>query len=187
MVRTKQSRLFIAVGIGLLGGLILSGLWPNAPLYAVATDRIDSFAMATGPVDSELEALYLLDLLTGDLTALVLGKQPGIWSGQFHANVAADLGIDPQRNAKYLMVTGMVPLRRGGGSRQQPSSAMCYVAEITSGRVAAYTIPWSPSMYAAGQMQRTPLLRAGTTQFRQVAGEMPPQEQPSGRRVRNRE
>lgn len=181
MVRTRQYRWSVAVGIGLIGGLILSGLWPNAPLYAVATDRLDTFAMATGPVDSELEALYLLDLLTGDLTAIVLGKQPGIWSGHFQANVAADLGINPQRNAKYLMVTGMVPLRRGGGSRQQPSSAMCYVAEITSGRVAAYTIPWSPSMYAAGQLQRAPLLRAGTTQFRQVIGEMPPQA-PAARR-----
>ena len=30
---------------------------------------------------------------------------------------------------------------------------MCYVAEVTSGKVAAYAIPWSPPMYAASQMQ----------------------------------
>ena len=100
--------------------------------------------MATGPVDAEVEAVYLLDFLTGDLGAMVLGKQPRTWTGFFKTNVAADLALDPQKNPKFLMVTGMAGLRRAGGSRQQPSSAVCYVAEITSGKIVAYAIPWSP-------------------------------------------
>ena len=51
MTRSRQYRWLIAMGIGLVGGLILSGLWPHTPLYAVATDRVDTFAMATGPLD----------------------------------------------------------------------------------------------------------------------------------------
>ncbi len=160
----------IALGIGLAAGLVVSGLWPHTPLHAVSSDRTDTYAMATGPVDSEVEAVYLLDFLTGDLGAIVLGKQPGKWTGFFRTNVSTDLGIDPQKNPKFLMVTGMAGLRRAGGTREQPSSAVCYVAEISSGKLAAYVIPWSPSRYAAGQMQTAPLMLAGKTQFRADAG-----------------
>jgi len=160
----------VAVAIGLLGGLALSGFWPHTPLYAVATDRIDTFGMATGPVDSEIEAVYFLDFLTGDLRAVVLGKQLGTWTGFFQANVSTDLGIDSRQNPKFLMVTGLCSLRRGGGNRLQPSSAMCYVAEMTSGKVAAYAIPWSPSQYAAGQPQNWDMKLVGVTRFRQPMG-----------------
>ncbi len=160
----------IALGIGLTAGLVLSGLWPHTPLHAVSSDRTDTYAMATGPVDSEVEAVYLLDFLTGDLGAIVLGKQPRSWTGFFRANVSTDLAIDPQKNPKFLMVTGMAGLRRAGGTREQPSSAVCYVAEIGSGKLAAYAIPWSPSRYAAGQTQSAPLVLVGATHFRQNAG-----------------
>ena len=66
------------------------------------------------------------------------------------------------------MVTGMANLRRAGGTRVQPSNAMCYVAEITSGKVAAYAIPWSPPMYAANQVQNGSLYMVAATQFRQT-------------------
>jgi hypothetical protein len=132
------------LGMGLVAGLALSVFWPHTPLHAVSTDRCETYAMATGPVDAEVEAVYFLDFLTGDLGALVLGKKPLIWSGMYKTNVAADLAIDPQKNPKYMMVTGVAGLRRAGGSRQQPSNAICYVAEVTSGKVAAYAIPWLP-------------------------------------------
>ncbi|MBN1394115.1 MAG: hypothetical protein JW959_03740 [Pirellulales bacterium] len=155
---------------GLMGGLIVGGLWFQTPLHATATDRIDTYGMATGAIDSDVEAVYFLDFLTGDLRAVTLGKQPGTWTGFFNANVAADLGVDPQKNPKYLMVTGFAYLRRAGGSRLQPSNAMCYVAEVTSGKVAAYSIPWSKSMYAAGQMQQQPMVLVGVTRFRPTLG-----------------
>ena len=153
MTEWKRSRWPITTGIGLVVGLVLSGFWPNTPLHAVSTDRVDTYAIATGPVDSEVEAVYFLDFLTGDLAALVLGRKPGAWSGFFRTNVSTDLAVDPQKNPKFLMVTGVAGLRRAGGTRQQPSSAVCYVAEVSSGKVAAYAIQWSPTMYAAGQQQ----------------------------------
>jgi hypothetical protein len=173
MLFLKYFRWIAAAGIGLAIGLVISGLWPHTPLYAVATDRIESYGMATGPLDSEVEGVYFLDFLTGQLTAVVAGKIPGSWTGFFQANVSADMKIDPQKNPKFLMVTGMANLRRGGGSRVQPANSICYVAEVTSGQVAAYTIPWSPSMYAAGQPQSGPIKLLGVTHFRQGMGAGP--------------
>jgi hypothetical protein len=182
MLHGMRLRWPTAMAIGVAVGLMLSGLWPHVPLYAVATDRSESYAMATGPVDNEVEGVYFLDFLTGDLTALVLGRQARVWTGVFNTNVSQDLKVDPQKNPKFMMVTGMVALRRSGGSRLQPSASICYVAEVTSGKVAAYAIPWSPSMYAAGQMQNGNLVLVGATLFRETGqGAAPAAGMPKGR------
>ena len=170
MIFWIKYRWLVTLGIGLVGGLMLSGIWPHTPLHAVATDRTDTFAIATGPVDNDVEAVYFLDFLTGDLRAVVLGKMAGNFSGFFYTNVNADLGVDLQKTPKYLMVTGMANLRRSGGTRMQPSSAACYVAEVSSGMVAAYDIPWSPSMHAAGQVNTQPLTPVAVTRFRPATG-----------------
>ena len=123
MLRWKKSFWPIAIGIGLVAGLVVSGFWPYTPLHAMSTDRSDTYAIATGPVDTEVEAVYLLDFLTGDLEAMVLGKQPRTWTGFFKTNVAADMGLDPQKNPKFLIVTGMAGLRRAG--RHAPTAQQC--------------------------------------------------------------
>ena len=66
--------------VGLIGGVALCQFWPRTEFeisFAMATDRIDTFGMATGALDTELEAVYFLDFLTGQLTAVVVGKQGG--------------------------------------------------------------------------------------------------------------
>jgi hypothetical protein len=167
MFRWKNTSRFLAELLGTAAILAMVGYWFHVPLHAVSTDRSETYAIATGPLDSEVEAVYFLDFLTGDLVAMILGKQPGSWSGMFRTNVSGTLGLDPQKNPKLMMVTGVAGLRRAGGSRLQPSSAVCYVADVSSGMVAAYAIPWSPSMYAAGQMQSGQLMVVGPpTMFR---------------------
>jgi hypothetical protein len=168
MARWKSYSWCIAVAVAMAGGFVLGGFgfWPHTPVRAMATDRTDSFAMATGALDNEVEAVYFLDFLTGELRALVVGKQARTWSGFFTANVANDLKIDVQRNPKFMMVTGVATLRRAGGSQVQPSAAACYVAELTTGKVAAYVVPWSPSMYKSGQQQSSSLALIGVTPFR---------------------
>lgn len=155
----------LAVAVGLILGLTIGGLWPQTSLHAMATDRVDTFAIATGLVDDDVEAVYFLDFLTGDLRALVMGKQAGGFCGFYTFNVANHLGIDPAKNPRYLMVTGISSLRRGG-SRMQLSRAVVYVAEVTTGKVAAYAIPWNPSMAAAGQTMRGNLIPVAIDQFR---------------------
>lgn len=159
------------LGIGLLAGLILGGIWPSTPLHAVTTDRTTTFAMATGPVDDEFEAVYFLDYLTGNLNAVVLGRQQGRGFTAFYQhNVLNDLGVNPGKKASYLMATGMANVR-SAAARVRPSLAAVYVAEVSSGKVAAYAIPWSKNAHAAGQPTRGPLLPLGVTPFRAVAAD----------------
>src|ERR1035438_3794890 len=85
-------------GAGLALGLILGGFWPNTPLHAVATDRRDNFAIATGYLDDAIEAVWCLDAATGDLRAVALSKQTGTFNVFFARNILADLGVDPTKN-----------------------------------------------------------------------------------------
>jgi hypothetical protein len=172
---SRPTWLAVGLGIGLVGGLICGGLWPDTPLHAVSTDRSETFAMATGPVDEDVEAVFFLDFLTGDLRAVVLGKQGNGFTNFYHFNVLQTFGVDPSKNPRFMMVTGMANLRRGP-VRVQPSMAVVYVAEITTGQVAAYAIPWSRSAHAAGGIVRQPLVPLAATRFRTVAavGAPPP-------------
>ena len=169
MSQATPYRLATGLMIGLVLGLVLGGLWSGGPMHAVATDRTDTFAMATGPVDDEIEAVFFLDFLTGELRAYVIGRQRAKFSAFFNRNVLADLGVDPSKNPKLMLVTGMSDFRRGA-ARMQPSRSIAYVAEVTSGRVAAYSIPWNSSMHAAGQPITAQLVLLDIAMFRTPTG-----------------
>jgi len=168
MVHSIFNSRSVWLGVGLAAGLILGAMIPQSPLHAVATDRTSSYAMATGYVDQDFEAVYFLDFHTGDLRAVVLGRQGAGFTAFYAHNVLNDLGVNPAQNPSFMMCTGLANVRRGGG-RMQVSTAAVYVAEVTSGRVAAYTLPWSSSSHAAGQMIKLPFTPQGVTQFRAPA------------------
>lgn len=156
----------------LVAGLVVGGfvglLLSQSTIDAVATDRQDNFAMATGPMDFDLEALFFLDFLTGNLKAAVLSTSSGKFTSLYETNVMNDLRVDPTKNPKYLLVTGLANLRRAGG-QIQPGNSVVYVADVTSGRVAAYAIPWSPQQATAGAPFRGQLLLLDVLQFRTAA------------------
>ena len=77
------------LAIGLLVGFVIGGLWPDTPLHAVATDRTENFAMATGFVDDGVEAIYFLDFLTGTLRAAVLSNQGAAFRNRRGANIGS--------------------------------------------------------------------------------------------------
>jgi len=156
------------VGLGLIVGLVLGGFWPQSPLHAVATDRYQDFAVATGFVDENIEALYFLDFLTGNLQAAVLSVQTGQFNSFYQINILQDLEIDPSKNPRYMMVTGMANIRRGT-NQFRPSAAVIYIAEATTGPVVAYALPWTPNRQAAGTPSEGPLMKIAVTQFRTAA------------------
>ncbi len=144
----------IGLAIGMLFALVFAGYWPNVPMHAVATDRTEGFAVATGYCDESVEAVYFLDFATGDLSAAVVSKQTGRFNAFYTRNILADLKINPARPPRFLLTTGNADLRRTGGKTAQLSRSLAYVAELQSGNVAAYAIPWSSSDWNAGQTMR---------------------------------
>ncbi len=163
-LKSGPAMLMIGIVLGLVIGLNVQGLWPNIPLHATATQGLDRFAIATGLVDNGVEALYFLDFLTGDLRAAVVNPKTGKFNSLYVRNIAADFGA-ASANPRYLVVTGLADMPRGRANFQY-AKCIVYVAEATSGQVAAYTIPWNSSLQAAGQPQHGVFEPLDRIQFR---------------------
>jgi hypothetical protein len=115
---------------------------PARPLHAVATQGAEGFALATGVIDSNLEGVFFLDYLTGNLKGAVISLASGKFTTFYDYNVMRDFQLDATKSPKFLMVTGLAALRRGP-SQVQPGQSMIYVVELNSGICAAYAIPWN--------------------------------------------
>ena len=173
MARNRKLGWGLGLAIGLLVGLVLGGLWPDSPIHASATDRVENFAIATGFVDEQNEAIFYLDYLTGNLTGAVLSRRSSAFQSQFSANVHADLkkvinfsaangqgAVQVPQSPNYLMVTGTANLTTQG--RMYYGNTVVYVAETNTGIVMAYAVPWSREAYSADKPFSAPLeLRAG--------------------------
>src|SRR6185437_11089485 len=94
----------VCLAVGVVAGLAIGMLWQQTPIHAVATDRVDNFALATGPLDDDTEALFYLDFISGELKATALSPIARKFFASFNANVVHDLGVDVSKNPKYLMV-----------------------------------------------------------------------------------
>jgi hypothetical protein len=164
MRRTVWVQRLAWLSVGLAAGVMVGWLWPQTPLHATATDRVDTFAVATGQVDEEVEALYFLDFLTGDLRAAVMGRN-NAFQGAFAYNVMQDFKLAAGTNPKFLMVTGANQARGGGAAAQQANSVL-YVAEVTTGQVAAYTLPWVPGARSRNVPIRASFKPLDKVQFR---------------------
>ena len=167
MIPWSQNRvatLAAGVVLGLVVGLNVSGVWPSIPLHATATHGLDKFAIATGLVDDSVEAIYFLDFLTGDLRAAVINPKTGKFNAVYRRNIAADFGTAGP-GARYLLVTGFADMPRGRANFQYAKSIV-YVAEASTGQVAAYTIPWNSAFQAAGKAQQGEFVPLDSALFR---------------------
>jgi hypothetical protein len=153
--------------LGVLIGLVIGAVLPQAPLHAVATDRQDNFAIATGMVDEGIEAVYMLDFLTGDLRAAVLNPNTRTFSSTFQRNVATDLKVEQGKNPRYLMVTGAVDLRGAGGG--QFGNSALYIAELSTGNMGVFALPWNGGALNRPMNQTQPIVLLQTAQFRTAA------------------
>lgn len=152
------------LAMGLVAGLVISGSWPYSPAaHATATDRHENFAICTGSVGGGLEGVYVLDFLTGDLMAGVLSPQTGTFNAYYRRNIVADLGVVPAQGPRYLMVSGTGTVQARGAGRA--AQGILYVAELTTGKIAAYTVPWAGNL-AGGQVVQSSFALLDVKPFR---------------------
>ena len=114
-----------------------AGFFKAAAIGATATHGTDSVIMCTGEVDVGIEAVYILDVVTGELKGGVLNVRSGKFSTAYsYSDVAKDLHADGVKNPKYLMVTGEAQASQGFGSNGRFGRSVLYIAEVNSGCVA---------------------------------------------------
>jgi hypothetical protein len=133
---------------GVLIGLGISYFWPHEPLRADQSDRNDKFGMisctATLPIAgiAGTEAIFVLDFLTGQLKGFYCSPQVGGFTQSFFRDVAKDFELDRKGGAQasYAFVGGQGQVIGNGGTW---GSSMIYVAELTTGTIAAYAFPFT--------------------------------------------
>jgi len=161
------------LGLGVLAGLLLGGLWPHVPLHAVATDRAGTVAVTTAFVDDSVEAFFYLDSMTGMLMGAVPARQAGgrpfqsTWVANLNSDFAgviktinaagagrrgaATAAVNLPKSPQYLLTSGAIDIR-GTTGRERPGRSILYVAEANTGIVMAYMIWWSPELHSNGQI-----------------------------------
>lgn len=130
------------------------------PLEATASSNGENISVATGAIDENVEGVFVLDHLTGQLTCFVANPRNlgGVLNGQFKTNVANDLGVAQGKKPDYVMTVGGVAAIRGGGAAR-PADSIVYVADGSTGHVVGYSLPWMPTKAKAGQPQGGALVK----------------------------
>lgn len=122
------------------------------PLAAAGAMNTERFAVATGPVDDEVEGLFILDFVTGELQCQVMNVRNSRFGGSFRTNVLQDLGTGPRKNNQLALVTGESHFARAGRVARVGRS-VAYVLDPSTGIYAAYALKWRPELAAAGRQQ----------------------------------
>ncbi len=130
--------------------------FPETKLHAASATQNGAFAMAVGPMDSNVEGVCILDFLTVELTVTVMDTRVAKFNAIFKANVIKDLGIDQSKRPQYLMATGQVDFPRGANTAR-PGHSVVYVLDTTSGTYGAYGMPWRRELASASRPQSGPL------------------------------
>lgn len=130
------------------GGALVATLTPPTPVAAVTSLAQDSFAVCTAPLDSGLEAVFVLDFETGDLTGSVINQSTSRFGAGFRHNVLKDLEFKKVKDPKFLLVTGQAALAGQASGRLAPT--ILYVTDAATGVTVAYGIPWNSQQVAGG-------------------------------------
>lgn len=150
----------LLVGVGMLIGSLAavrsqpSTTWPMSEtlLHATASHSAETLAMATGWIEQDMEGVFMLDYLTGELQCWVLSSRTAQFVAVFKHNVIADLGVQQGKKPAYVMVTGQAQFLRGAGE-VAPANCVLYVADGNTGNFVAYTVLLNRTLYRGNAPQ----------------------------------
>ena len=135
-LKTRVACLFLGILVG--GGLVWA--FPTQHVAAYSSDRNDKFSVTTALTGPTSEAVFVLDFLTGTVRGFALDRTASKFMWVYTRSVAQDFGVDPNKPARYAIVSGMAQASGRGGASFAPS--YIYVAELSTGKVQAYAIPY---------------------------------------------
>ncbi len=142
--------------------------WPQGlPLQASTACTSETLAIATGRVDDDVEGLFTLDFITGDLQCFVMNPRQGKFVGWFKTNVTTQLTVEKGKKPQYLLATGSWS-PTGVATTQRPAGCVVYVADANTGLFAAYTFPWFRGAASTGITQSTPMLPLDMNKARHI-------------------
>ena len=156
MLKRLGSQSAVWLLLGVFVGLGIALVFQVQPSYATATDRNDEFAIATGPLTSDfsIEAVYMLDFKTGHLLGTAMSKQTGQFQAFYKRELTKDFGLKAGQKPKFIMATGLLQVAKA----RVPIYHVLYVAEVTSGNLAAYYMPYRGDVSGATQAEELQLL-----------------------------
>lgn len=167
---------FVAVGYGLgisrTDAQWPSGLWesnanamPSPGSMMDAAARGEAISLVTGQIEPNVEALFGLDHLTGNLFCWIVDLKSGQVGAVFSCNVRDALG-NAQGDADYAVTTGYVEFRLGRTGNERPADCVVYVGEGNSGRIACYTLVYNKQAMSNGDTTAGELRHIGGASMR---------------------
>lgn len=124
---------------------------PPIELMAGTASRTKSMSMATGLIDNNAEALFVLDHVSGNLQCWMLNSRTGNVGGIFTANVKTDLMMAGKTGEPdFVMTTGNFFFNGNTTANLSPAKSVCYVADATSGNVVGYSIIYNKQAIVRG-------------------------------------
>ncbi|MDO4550860.1 MAG: hypothetical protein Q4C96_06370 [Planctomycetia bacterium] len=146
----------------------------NAPsvVYADGCDRLEGFITCAGTIESNVEALYVLDTISGNLSAAVMAKKGSGFQAKYSGNVTSDLqkaitlannvqtskkgksrtntlrSVQMPSQPKYIMTTAAHDNSERRGNVSYASSAL-HITEVNTGITLTYVLPWNRTAHAS--------------------------------------
>ena len=152
------SVLGVVVGFYVAGQEVPSGSSDQLPIVLNAESAASgkSLCMATGMVDTEdnVEGLFVLDRLSGNLQCWVMSSQTGGLAAIYTARPADDMGLEKGGDVDYVMTTGRMNFQRAGrAGNLLPAGCICYVGDGNSGNVVGYSLRFNRQAAMRGEAQ----------------------------------
>ncbi len=145
----------LATCVGLFLGVQIATSNSPTPLLLEAgtAARGKSLSMATGLIDNNVEALFVLDHDSGNLQCWVLNAKTGAVGGIYRANVIGDLQIDKSGEPDFVMTTGNFFWSSGTSGNEVPAHSVVYVGDSSTGNIVGYTFTYNKQGLIRGVVQ----------------------------------